>query len=60
MSLNAFGFINNTCKCEDFGFLPEPEWSDELNQPYCRCDTSKGLLSHVTREKFLVYRLNIA
>ena len=38
-SLNAYGFINNTCKCADFGFHAEPEWSDELNQPYCRCDT---------------------
>ena len=43
MTLNAFGFVNNTCNCADFGFLSEPEWSYEFNEPYCRCDTRKNL-----------------
>ena len=42
LSLNAFGFINNTCTCSNFGFYSEPEWSDKLGEPYCRCDTRLG------------------
>ena len=42
-TLNAFGFVNNTCHCADFGFLPQPEWSYEINEPYCRCDTRKKI-----------------
>ena len=43
ISLNAFGFVNNTCKCADFGFLPEPEWSHAFHEPYCRCDTRQRI-----------------
>ena len=43
ISLNAFGFVNNTCKCADFGFLPEPEWSHAFQEPYCRCDTRERI-----------------
>ena len=50
LSLNAFGFVNNTCTCSNFGFLPKPEWSDKLGQPYCRCDTRNRIFKQMTRQ----------
>ena len=50
LSLNAFGFVNNTCTCSNFGFLPKPEWSDKLGQPYCRCDTRNRIFKQITRQ----------
>ena len=57
MTLNAFGFVNNTCNCADFGFLPEPEWSHALNQPYCRCDTRKNIKYYLI--KIFEIRINL-
>ena len=57
MTLNAFGFVNNTCSCADFGFLPEPEWSHALNQPYCRCDTRKNIKYYFV--KIFEIRMNL-